>query len=258
MATARAVDSVQLPKKNQPTTMTVNTVREVFVQASDEEAKDIFDELLRKSVRLGLLEALEEEVNTLCGKKHHPNQESPYYRAGSEKGSFYGHGKKEEIVRPRVREKDGGEVKLKVYEAASRQRNLFEEVVSGLSEGISSRGMSRHTKGALSKSAASRMWVDKSKEQLEFFRSRDFSEIDFIGLQIDGIQLGSEISLVVALGIGRDGTKHVLDFEQGSSESAICVGGLLARLHKRGIKEPEGRKLLIQRDGSQAIAKAVA
>lgn len=50
-------------------------------------------------------------------------------------------------------------MKLTTYQAASNQRNLFVEVVSALGEGVSSRGVTRHTKGAVSKSAASRMWA---------------------------------------------------------------------------------------------------
>lgn len=237
--------------------MELNKIREVFAQANESEARDIFEDLMRTSVRLGLLKALEEEVNSLCGQKHHPNQESPNYRAGSEKGSFYAHGKKEEITRPRVREKEGGEVKLAVYEEASQQRNLFEEVVNSLAEGMSSRGVSRATKNAVSKSAASRMWVEQSREQLEFFRRREIGKLDLIGLQIDGVFVGKEICVVIALGIDLEGNKHMLDFEQGTAESATCVGCLIARLHERGVTEPEGRRLLVQRDGSAAIAKAV-
>ena len=237
--------------------MELDTVKEEFVQANESEARNIFNELMRKSVRLGLLKALEEEVNSLCGKKHYPDAESPYYRAGSEKGSFYANGKKEEVIRPRVRHKEGGEVSLAVYEEASQQRNLFDEVVSSLGEGVSSRGVSRTTKNAVSKSAASRMWIEQSREQLEFFRRRDIGALDLVGLQIDGVFVGKEVCVVIALGIDLEGNKHILDFEQGTAESATCVGSLIKRLHQRGVTEPEGRRLLVQRDGSAAIAKAV-
>jgi len=237
--------------------MELNTLKDTFVQANEMEAKDIFDELIRKSVRLGLLNALEHEVNSLCGKKHYPDQDSPYYRAGSEKGTLYANGKKEEVIRPRVRSKDGGEVSLAVYEEASKQSNLFNEVVTSLAEGMSSRGVTRATHHAVSKSAASRMWVEQSREQLESLRRRDISKLDLIGLQIDGVFVGKEICIIIALGIDLKGNKHVLDFEQGTSESATCVGSLIQRLHKRGITEPENRRLLVQRDGSAAIAKAV-
>ena len=200
---------------------------------------------------------MEAEVNSLCGKKHYPNSESPYYRAGSEKGVMFANGEKEAITRPRVRTKeDSKEVKLEVYQAASTSDNLFEEVVEILGEGMSARAVERKTKKAISKSKASRMWIDKSQEQLEVFRGRDLGELDLVALQIDGVVLAKEIHLVVALGIDIEGKKHALDFEQGTSESAETVGGLLKRLVDRGVKLPKDRHLLIQRDGSQAIAKA--
>ena len=227
------------------------------MQASKEEAKEIFKELLSRSVRMGLLEAMEAEVESLCGSKYRPDKSSYYYRAGSEVGSYYANGCKQAITRPRVRSKQGGEEKLSVYRAASRQKNLFEEVVSMVGQGLSMRGASRYTSKAVSKSAASRMWVEKSMQELERFRGRDLEKHQLIGMQIDGIHLGKEICLVVAVGIDKDGIKHVLDFEQGSSESTHCVEALLGRLHRRGIKEPKGRRLLIQRDGSGAINRAV-
>jgi putative transposase len=101
------------------------------------------------------------------------------------------------------------------------------------------------------------MWVEKSSEQLDSFRTRPIDQHEFIGLQVDGIHLKDEVMIVIALGIDRQGYKHALDFEQGSSESAETVGGLLARLHERGLREPKGRRLLVQRDGSAAIAKAI-
>lgn len=61
-------------------------------------------------------------------------------------------------VSPRVRHEEG-EVALATYEAATDQRRIFEQVVAGIGEGLSSRGASCLSKAALSKSAAARMWV---------------------------------------------------------------------------------------------------
>jgi hypothetical protein len=58
--------------------------------------------------------------------------------------------------------------------------------------------------------------------------------------------------------VGLDGVKKVLDFEQGSSESKAVVADLIHRLAKRGLIEREDRRLLVVRDGSAAIAGAVA
>ena len=77
-------------------------LREALAQASDSEAVELFQKTLRQSIRLALFEAMEAEVNQLCGAKHRPS-ESEYSRAGSEKGSVYLDGERESIKRPRVR-----------------------------------------------------------------------------------------------------------------------------------------------------------
>jgi transposase-like protein len=231
-------------------------LEEAFLQGDENEAAEIFNEMMRKSVRLGLFAALEDEVTALCGPPYHPDQEGYYRRAGSETGSVYINGTKEKITRPRVRHREEGEVELQFYKAAKNQRNLFAEVVSAVSEGMSTRSVKRHTKGAVSKSAASRMWVEKSMEQLEFLRSRPLADHDFVAIQIDGVSAGKQM-IVLAVGIDLEGGKHALDFEIGSSESKAVVQALITRLAKRGIKEPANRRLLVIRDGSAAIAGAV-
>lgn len=236
--------------------MNYQKLEQAFLQGDENEAAELFNEMMRKSVRLGLFAALEEEVTALCGPRYQPAPESPYQRAGSETGSAYINGSKEKITRPRVRHEDDGEVELQLYKAAKNQRNLFAEVVSAVNEGMSTRGVTRHTKGAVSKSAASRMWVEKSMEQLEFLRNRSLSEHDLLVVQIDGVAAGDHL-IVMAIGIDLEGKKHALDFEIGSSESKAVVSALLTRLAKRGVKERDDRRLLVIRDGSQAIAGAV-
>ena len=231
-------------------------LKTAFLQGDESQASELFNEMLRTSVRLGLFAAMEEEINSLCGAKYFPDPDSDYQRAGSEIGGAYINGQKEQIHRPRVRHKEGGEVKLTTYQAASSQRNLFAEVVSALGEGISSRGMTRHTKGAVSKSAASRMWVEKSMEQLDLLRTRPVDELDLLCIQIDGVWIG-KLCLVLAVGIDSEGTKHALDFEQGCSESKAVVTALIERLRERGIEESDERRLLVIRDGSPAIESAV-
>lgn len=101
------------------------------------------------------------------------------------------------------------------------------------------------------------MWVEKSREQLEVLRTRPFEDFDCLAVLIDGVRLAEELWVIVAVGIDVEGHKRVLDFEQGPSENATAVGALLERLAKRGLKEPDGRRLLVLRDGSGAIHKAV-
>jgi len=123
--------------KNQPTTVDYQTLESAFLQGDEKQASELFNEMMRKSVRLGLLAALEEEVASLCGPKYQPASDSPCCRAGSEKGSAYINGEREEITRPRVRHEDDGEVVLNTYRAARSQRNLFADVTSAMLEGMS-------------------------------------------------------------------------------------------------------------------------
>ena len=233
-------------------------LEEAFLQGGEKEASDLFNELLRVTVRKGLLDAMQQEVESLCGPRHHPDPESPCHRAGSEKGTAYLNGTKEAIVRPRVRHEDEGEVQLTTYQVASNQRNVFDQVVAAVGQGLPIRGAGRIHQGTVSKSAASRMWVEKSLEQLDLVRTRSLASSDCLCIMIDGVWLNRDTCVVVAVGIGLDGVKRVLDFEQGSSESKAVVEDLIHRLGKRGVVEREDRRLLVVRDGSAAIAGAVA
>ena len=76
-------------------------------------------------------------------------------------------------------------------------------------------------------------------------------------MTVDGFFPGKDSCMVVALAIDIDGDKQVLDFEEGSSESTEVVKGLFARLQARGWKGGMARRLLLVRDGSEAVAKAV-
>jgi transposase-like protein len=237
--------------------MEINELKRAFMQGEAAESAALMQEILRGAVRAGLLAAMEAEVEELCGRKYYPDESSEYRRAGSETGSAYLNGTREAIKRPRVRHCEDGEVALAVYEAASDQRGIFEQVVASLGEGVSSRGASRLSKGGLSKSAASRMWVEKSREQLQILRTRPLESLDWLAVVIDGVWLSKELCVVVALGIDTQGSKHVLDFEQGSSESKAVVCALMERLAQRGVVEPEGRRLLVLRDGSRSIEAGV-
>lgn len=237
--------------------MGINELKRAFLQGEVEESARLMKEVLRAAVRKGLFEALEEEVEGLCGPKYQPDKQSEYRRSGSGPGVAYINGTRESIQRPRVRHSETGEKPLAVYEVASDPRGIFEEVVSFMGEGVSSRGVSRLSKSGVSKSTASRMWVEKSREQLEQLRERSLEAEEMLAVVLDGVWLSKEICVVVALGIDRKGAKKVLDFEQGSSESKAVVCALIERLSRRGIKEPEGRRLLVLRDGSRAIEQAV-
>jgi transposase-like protein len=74
---------------------------------------------------------------------------------------------------------------------------------------------------------------------------------------LDGVWLGQNALVVVALGITREGVKVVLGFEPGASESAPVVKALVARLQTRGFGPIPGHRLLVVLDGSKPLERAV-
>lgn len=226
------------------------------MQGEEREAAKLFHQMLRQSVRAGLFAAMAEEVEALCGPRYRPDHQSLCHRAGSEAGVAYLDGGKESIRRPRVRHDTDGEVRLATYEAASSPLGLFDQVVAAVAQGLPVRGVERAMDKAVSKSTVSRMWAEKSREQLEVLRNRPLADADWLAVLIDGVWLTRELCVVVAVGIDMEGRKRVLDFEQGPSENTTVITTLIGRLEQRGVKTDGQRRLLVLRDGSQAIAAA--
>ncbi len=226
-------------------------------QVSSDLASEIFRTHLRGAVRQLITDVMAEEVIELCGPKHHP-ADSECFRAGSSPGRVIYEGKREAIVRPRIRKQraDGTttEVQLATYEAACSSAQLQESIISALVAGVSTRDVSKlqdkNTPGS-SKSNASRHWQSVGHQFVDQLRSPDLSEKDWAILMLDGIYLSKEQTAIVAVGITSDGYKHVLDFELGSTENSEVCRSLMRRLMSRGFHCD--RRLFSVLDGSQAL-----
>jgi hypothetical protein len=94
--------------------------REAFLQGEEREASN----LLRQSIRIGLLEAVKEEVEALCGPRYRPAPTGPCYRAGSESGVGCMDGVSEPIERPRL--------KLGPLESVTAVTALMERLTAGV------------------------------------------------------------------------------------------------------------------------------
>jgi len=235
------------------------TIETLLLQASDEEAQNLFDELMRHSARLGLLRAMDVEVNLLCGEKYNPPEDPEFKRAGSEKGVAFINGEKHDIRRPRVRTEDAEkshEVPLETYRLASQRSNLFELITNAVAAGATMRGLEGCNGGAVKKTQASEMWIEASLEVFHDFRSRSLVG-DWIAIMLDGVFLGRDKCAIVAIGIQADGSKHVLDFELGASENATTCTALLERIVERGFEPGTDRRLIALCDGSKALRKGV-
>lgn len=230
-------------------------------QVSCESASEVFRDHLRGLVRQMISDVMSEEVNHLCGAKHRPAGEN-VYRHGSRSGRVIYEGQREEIVCPRVRQRNGdgstSEVPLASYHAASCPQQLRESIVSALVAGVSTRDVSDVQPASapgVSKSNVSRLWQSVGHQFVEQLRGVDLSQKDWVILMLDGICLSKDQTAIVAIGITADGHKHVLDFDLGSTENAEVCRALMRRLMKRGFHSD--RRLLAVLDGSKALRSVV-
>jgi len=236
---------------------------EVVMQANSEDYAQVMEEFFVGAERFCMIEAMIEEVRSLCGPSHRRGNASGFVRAGSAKGGFFATESYQEILRPRVRhkEEDGtsSEVRLKTYEAGRSGDGLRKSILAAIVCGVPSRKAARvvGSERFASKSEVSRLWQQKGAEYLEKLRGRALSTEKFLVLMLDGVVLSDDLTAVVALGITEKGEKRMLDFEIGSSESNEVCCALTDRLVARGIEFVVPTKPLAILDGAKALRHAV-
>ena len=115
-------------------------------------------------------------------------------------------------------------------------------------------------KGAIGKDAVSRIWR-KVKTDWEAWSKRPLDAEDIVRLILDGTVVrvrldkkATSISLLVVLGVRRDGQKVLLAVKNMGGESEAAWRALLDDLVARGLKTPE---FLIV-DGAAGLEKALA
>ena len=206
-----------------------------------------------------------EDAEWLCGRQGRHNPDRAGYRHGSEAGSVTLGGRRVAVTRPRVRAADGsGELHLPSYDLFSSTEILGQMALEKMLAGLSSR---RYPAGlepagqavdsaaaATSKSAVSRRFVAATETALAELMARRLDDLDLVAFMVDGVHFG-EHTCVVALGIGIDGTKHPLAVEEGSTENATLVTGLITGLRDRGLDVT--KPILAVLDGARALSRAV-
>jgi putative transposase len=243
-------------------------VPEQVIVSMAEIAESAKEGLLALAVGTGLqvmTAMFAEDAGRLCGpdSKHNPGRAG--YRHGSEAGSVTLGGRRLPVTRPRVRAADGsGELHLPSYDLFSSTEVLGQLAMEKMLAGLSSR---RYPAGlepagqavgeaatSTSKSAVSRRFVAATETALGELMSRRLDDLDLVAFMVDGVHFG-EHTCVVALGIGIDGTKHPLAVEEGSTENATLVTGLITGLRERGLDVT--RPILAVLDGAKALTRAV-
>lgn len=178
---------------------------------------------------------------------------------GSQSGRVQLRDRKLKVKRPRLRHKTEGEVKVPAYEMLRKDRGVGQHMLGALLRGISTREYQEvlpqmaATVG-VSRSAISRKVIDASIEQLQQLQERRWENVEILVIYIDG-QRFAEHHIISAVGVDREGKKHILGIELGATENTASVLRLLTHLREQGL--PTDRKYLFVIDGAKALRAAI-
>jgi putative transposase len=221
----------------------------------------LFDVVLHMGFE-GVLELLEADREALCGPRRRWQADRSAYRYGFDEGRLVYGGRTVKVTKPRVRSVDGRELELPTWRRFAEEDPLQDRVLRQILAGVTSRkyagsldampeGMAP---GLVSASSVSRQFIAVTQRRMREFLSRPVGALDIVAVLVDGTVLG-ETTLVVALGIDRDGKKHVLGVVEGTTESEATCRSLLRDLIERGLPVERCRLWVI--DGGKGLRKAI-
>lgn len=178
---------------------------------------------------------------------------------GSQKGRVKLADRQVQVKRPRLRHKTAGEVKIPAYEKLRQERGLEQHMLGALLRGISTRQYDAvlpkmaETVG-VSRSSVSRQAIEASVEQLQALREKRWDSTEILVIYIDGQRFGAH-HILSAVGVDREGHKHILGIECGATENAAAVKRLLTHVRDQGL--PTDRTYLFVIDGAKALRSAI-
>src|SRR6202163_1331229 len=209
---------------------------------------------------------MENDARTACSPRRARGKNRRAHRWGKTKGKIGFHGGKVEIERPRLRSFDGKEQALPSWEGATTEDWLGKWAMNQMLINVSTRKFKRSVRlpegdvaspagSGLSKSAVSSRFVPLSTAHMKKWLASDLSGLDLLVIQIDGIHMDEDMTLVAAIGVDAKGEKHPLGLAEGATESAATVQALVENLIERGLDPAVPRLFII--DGSKALSKAI-
>jgi transposase-like protein len=237
------------------------------IERAWEDAAASFERFCLTAGVATLAAMMEQDAAEVCGARHSRTSDRRGYRWGRTAGKLGFHGGKVAIERPRVRARaDSAEMALPSWEAAQAEDWLGRWAMNLMLINVSTRRFGRAVRlpegdiaatagSGVSKSAVSRRFVALSAERMSEWMAVDLSQLDLLAIQIDGMHVTSELTLLAAIGIDGEGAKHPLGLLEGATENAAVVQSLLDNLVERGL-DPKVCRLFIV-DGSKALIKAI-
>jgi putative transposase len=226
---------------------------------------------IRGRVRGFIESLLEEELSAALGRGRHQRATSrpKSYRNGTRDRQLLGSFGPVRINVPRARlaAENGGtrEWHSAVLPRYARMTRQVEALIAGAYlSGTNTRRVKRALAalfgGAVGKDVVSRTWR-KVRTDWDAWNRRDLAEEDIVRLILDGTVVrvrldrkATSISLLVVLGVRRDGQKVLLAVKNMGGESEAAWRGILDDLISRGLRTPEF--LII--DGAAGLERALA
>src|ERR1700681_3599555 len=213
-----------------------------------------------------LSEMMAHDAQAACGPMPVRGPSRQAHRWGRTEGKIGFHGGTVEVERPRLRGFNGKERALPSWETAVAEDWLGKWAMNQMLINVSTRKFKRSVRlpegdvpspagSGLSKSAVSRRFVALSAVHMKKWLASDLSGFDLLVIQIDGIHMDEDMTLVAAIGVDAKGDKHPLGLVEGATENAATVQALVENLIERGLDPAVPRLFII--DGSKALSKAI-
>ena len=202
------------------------------------------------------------EAEALAGPKGQHDAGRTHHHWGATATELTFGGRRLQVARPRVRSMEGTEAVLPAV-AAWRQRDpLTARVLEQIVLGMSARGyagslepgpVGARSRGT-SKSAVSRTLRGRLTAALERQLSQRLEPLDLLALFLDGVVVGGQ-TVIVGLGLTRDGQKVPVGLRLGSTENAVVCTELLQDLVGRGLRVAD--RVLCVIDGGKGLRRAL-
>jgi len=207
-------------------------------------------------------ELFREEAMVLAGPKGRHQAPRTHHHWGTTATALTFGGRRLHVRRPRVRRITGGEATLPSVAAFRGRDPLTARMMQQLLAGVSTRGYEGSLEArplgwrtrSSSKSAVSRAVVRRTRERLQEQLTRRLEGLEVVALFMDGVVVAQQ-TVIVVLGITREGGKVPLGLRLGSTENAVVCTELLQDLLARGLTLA-GRGLWVI-DGGKGLRKAL-
>jgi len=221
-----------------------------------EDGFDPIEDRLRANIRVTIEAVFNEELDVFLGRLRYGRTAGAVkgYRHGNRDRQIIGTFGAEAIRVPRARiEDEAGKISEWRSKALPRYQRLTKTaealIASVYLAGTNTRRVKRALfalfKGAVSKDVVSRAWR-KVKVDWDAWCARSLADEDIIRLILDGTVIktrldkkATNISVLAAIGVRRDGQKVLLSIMNMGGESTAAWRQFLDDLEKRGLKRPE-------------------